>query len=90
MCVNVFRLLFFHIWVVECAICKCSLSLNLSNIFLIATAEDNYVYKVGSFAIEIRIRNKWMVPILNFKEFTLSNIKLVNIFILKNIKVFSN
>ena len=26
----------------------------LSNIFFIATAADNYIYKVGSFAIEMR------------------------------------
>ena len=39
----------------------------LSNIFLIATAADNYIYKVGSFATEIRFQNKWLVPILEFK-----------------------
>ena len=35
----------------------------LSNIFFIATAADNYIFKVGSFAIEIRdnihFLNKW-------------------------------
>ena len=46
----------------------------LSNIFLIATAADNYIYKVGSFSIEIRLQNKWLVPILKFKEFSLYNI----------------
>ena len=49
------------------------LSSGLSNIFLIATAADNYIYKVGSFAIEIRFQNKWLVPILKFKEFSLDN-----------------
>ena len=36
----------------------------LSNIFFIATAADNYIYKVGSFVIEIRFQNKLLVPIL--------------------------
>ena len=57
MCVNVFRLLFFHIHVVEFAVNTESifkLSSCLSNIFLIATAADNYIYKVGSFAIEMK------------------------------------
>ena len=47
------------------------LSSGLSNIFLIATAADNYIYKVGSFAIEIRFQNKWLVPILKIEEFSL-------------------
>ena len=50
------------------------LSSDLSNIFLIATAGDNCIYKVGSFAIEIRFQNKWLVPIPKFKEFSLYNI----------------
>ena len=50
------------------------LSSSLSNVFLIATTADNYIYKVGSFAIEIRFQNKWLVPILKFKEFSLYNI----------------
>ena len=50
------------------------LSSGLSNIFLIATAADNYIYKVGSFAIEIKFQNKRLVPILKFKEFSLYNI----------------
>ena len=50
------------------------LSSGLFNIFLIATVADNYMLKVGSFAIEIRFQNKWLVPILKFKEFTLYNI----------------
>ena len=50
------------------------LSFGLSNIFLIATAADNYIYKLGSFAIEIRFQNKWLVPILEFKEFRFYNI----------------
>ena len=50
------------------------LSSGLSDIFLIATAADNYIYKVGSFAIEIKFQNKRLVPILKFKEFSLYNI----------------
>ena len=50
------------------------LSSGLSNIFLLATIAYNYIYKVGSFAIEIRFQNKWLVPILKFKEFTLYDI----------------
>ena len=50
------------------------LSSGLTDIFLIATAADNYIYKVGSFAIEIRFQNKWMVPILKFKEVAPYNI----------------
>ena len=50
------------------------LSSGLSNIFLIATAADNYIYKVGSFAVEIRFQNKCLVPILEFKEFRFYNI----------------
>ena len=50
------------------------LSSGLSNIFLIATAADNYIYKLGSFAIEIRFQNKWLVPNLEFKEFSFYNI----------------
>ena len=46
----------------------------LSNIFLIATAADNYTYQDGSFAIEIRFENKWLVPILKFKGFSLYDI----------------
>ena len=42
------------------------LSPELSNIFLIETAADNYIYNVGSFAIEIRFQSKWLVPILRF------------------------
>ena len=45
-----------------------------SNIFLISTAADNYIYKVGSFAIAIRFQNKWLVLILKFKAFSLYNI----------------
>ena len=45
----------------------------LSNIFFIATAADNYKYKVGSFAIEVRFQNKWLMQILKFKEFSLCN-----------------
>ena len=50
------------------------LSSCLSNIFFIATAADNYTYKGGNFTIEIRFQNKWLVPILKFKEFSLYNI----------------
>ena len=51
------------------------LSSRLSNIFLIATAADNnYIYKVGSFTVEITFQDKWLVAILKFKEFTLHNI----------------
>ena len=50
------------------------LSSDLPNIFPNATAAGNYIYKVGSFAIEIRFQNKWLVPILKFKEFSLYNI----------------
>ena len=49
-------------------------SSGLSNIFLIATAADNYIYKIGSSAIEIRFQNKRLAPILKFKEFSLCNI----------------
>ena len=45
----------------------------LSNIFLIAIVADNYIYKVGGFEIEIRFQ-KWLVPILKFKEFSLYDI----------------
>ena len=45
------------------------LSSGLSNIFLTATDADNYIYMVGSFAIESRL-----VPILKFKELSLYNI----------------
>ena len=45
----------------------------LANIFVFATAADNYIYKVGSFAFENRFENKWLVPVLRFKEFTLDN-----------------
>ena len=34
------------------------LSSGLSNIFLTATDADNYIYMVGSFAIESRFQNK--------------------------------
>ena len=34
------------------------LSSGLSSIFLIPTAAENYIYKVGSFAVEIRFQNK--------------------------------
>ena len=34
------------------------LSSGLSSIFLIPTAAENYMYKVGSFAVEIRFQNK--------------------------------
>ena len=47
------------------------LSSGLSNIFPIATPADNYIYKVGSFAVEIKFQNKRLVPILKFKEFSL-------------------
>ena len=50
------------------------LSSGLFNIFLIATVADNYMLKVGSFAIEIRFQNKWLMPILNFKELKLYSI----------------
>ena len=52
------------------------LSPRLSNIFFIATGADNYIYiyRVGIFAIKIRFQNKWLVPILKFKEFILNNI----------------
>ena len=46
----------------------------LSNIFVIATAADNYLYKAGSLAIKIKFQNKWLVPVLKFKEFSLYNI----------------
>ena len=46
------------------------LSSGLSNIFLIPTTGDNYIYKAWSFAIEIRFQNKWLVLILKFKQFT--------------------
>ena len=42
------------------------LSLEFSNIFLIETAADNYIYNVGSFATEIRFQSKWLVSILRF------------------------
>ena len=45
----------------------------LSNMFFIATAPDNYIFKVGSFAIEIRFQIKWLIPILQSKEFNLYN-----------------
>ena len=79
MSINVFRLLFFHIQVAECALSVNTKSLfklssGFSNIFLIATAADNYINTVGIFAIEIRFQNKWLMPILKFKEFSLHNI----------------
>ena len=78
MSLNIVRLLFFRfrLWNVLPVNTKSlfKLSYGLSNIFLIATAADNYIYKVESFAIEIRFQNKWLVPILKFKEFSLYNI----------------
>ena len=56
------------------------LSSGLSDIFLIVTAVDNYIYKIGSFAIDIRFQNKKLLPILNFKEFRLCNIIKTNNF----------
>ena len=50
------------------------LSYVFSNIFLIATAADSYIYKVGNFTIEIRFENKWLVLILKFKKFGLYTI----------------
>ena len=47
-----------------------NLSSGLSDIFFIATAVDNYIYRVGSFAVEIRFQDKWLVPILKFKQLT--------------------
>ena len=55
MCVNAFRVLLFHIQFAECNVCKYrqqslfKLFSGLPNIFLIATASDNYIYKVGNF-----------------------------------------
>ena len=78
MSINVFRLLFFHIQVAELLYVNTEslfkLSFGFSNIFLIAAAADNCIYKVGSFSIEIRFQNKWLVPVLKFKEFNLNNI----------------
>ena len=77
MSVNVFRLLFFLFRLSNVLSVNTKsffkLSSGLSNIFLIATAADNHIYKVGSFAIEIRFQNKWLVPTLKFKEFSLYN-----------------
>ena len=50
------------------------LSSSLSNIFLNAIASDNCIYKAGSFTIETRLEVKWVVLILELKEFTLYNI----------------
>ena len=50
------------------------LSSGFPNTFLIATAANNCIYKVRSFAVEIWFQDKWLVPILKFKEFTLYNI----------------
>ena len=40
----------------------------------IATTADNYIYKAGSFVIEIRFQYKWLVEIFQFKEFSFYNI----------------
>ena len=50
------------------------MSSGLFNIFLIETAADNYIYKVGSFVIEIEFQSNSLVPILEFKKFNLYNI----------------
>ena len=50
------------------------LSSDLPNIFPNATAAGNYIYKVGSFVIEIRFQYKWFVSIPKFKAFSLYNI----------------
>ena len=50
------------------------LSSGLSNILLIATTANSYIYEVGSFAIEIIFQNKWIGPVLIFKEFDFYNI----------------
>ena len=47
------------------------LSSGLSNIFFIAAAPDNYIYKVGSFPVKIWFQDKWLVPISKSKKFTL-------------------
>ena len=54
------------------------LSSGLCNIFLIATTADNDIYKVGSFTEEIWFQDKWLVSILEFKEFTLYDIIATN------------
>ena len=57
MWVNVFRLLFFHIQVAEVISVNTKsvfrLSSSLFKLFLIATTADNYINKVGSFAVDI-------------------------------------
>ena len=47
---------------------------SLSNIFLIATTADNYIYKVGSFATKIRFQNKLLVSNFKLTDFTLDYI----------------
>ena len=47
------------------------LSFGLSNILLIATPADNYIYKVGSFTIKIRFQNKCLVPIPNLQSLSI-------------------
>ena len=50
------------------------LASGLSNIFLIATTANNYIYKVGSFATKIRFQNKLLVSNFKLTDFTLDYI----------------
>ena len=62
MSINVFQLLFFIFRLSNMLPVNTKSLFKLSsswfNIFLIATAADNYIYQVGSFAIEIRLQSK--------------------------------
>ena len=69
MCINDFRLLFFHIQVVEYV--GLNFSFNLCDIFFIATTVEDYIYNIWSLPVQISLGDKWIVPILEFKEFTL-------------------
>ena len=69
MCVNVFRLLFFIFRMSSVLYVNTEplfkLSSGLLNIFLFATVADNYIHRVGSSTIKVRIQNKWMLVGVN-------------------------